>query len=45
MVFGYDTVVNGASILMPAFFIYFGDIAPAGLGIGAGTSYASGVGF
>lgn len=28
--FGYDTVVNGASISMPAFFIYFGDIGPTG---------------
>ncbi|KAH7389117.1 general substrate transporter [Cadophora sp. MPI-SDFR-AT-0126] len=30
MLFGYDTVVNGASISMPAFFIYFGDIGPTG---------------
>jgi MFS family permease len=30
MAFGYDTVVNGASISMPAFFLYFGDIGPKG---------------
>jgi len=30
MAFGYDTVVNGASISMPAFFLYFGDIGPTG---------------
>ncbi|KAK5108279.1 hypothetical protein LTR62_008594 [Meristemomyces frigidus] len=30
LVFGYDTVVNGAAISMPAFFIYFGDIGPKG---------------
>lgn len=30
MLFGYDTVVNGASISMPAFFIYYGSIGPTG---------------
>lgn len=30
MAFGYDTVVNGASISMPAFFLYFGEIGPTG---------------
>jgi MFS family permease len=30
MAFGYDTVVNGASISMPAFFIYFGNISSTG---------------
>jgi hypothetical protein len=30
MLFGYDIVVNGASISMPAFLIYFGDIGPTG---------------
>ena len=30
MAFGYDTVVNGASISMPAFFLYFGNIGPTG---------------
>lgn len=28
--FGYDTVVNGASISMPAFLLYFGDVGPTG---------------
>ncbi|KAH8652630.1 general substrate transporter [Tricladium varicosporioides] len=31
LVFGYDTVVNGASISMPSFLIYFGDVGPKGL--------------
>lgn len=30
MAFGYDLVVNGASISMPAFLIYFGDMGPSG---------------
>lgn len=30
MVFGYDTVVNGASISMPAFLLYFGSMGPTG---------------
>ena len=30
MVFGYDTVANGASVSMPAFFLYFGAIGPTG---------------
>lgn len=29
-VFGYDSVINGASISMPAFLLYFGDITPTG---------------
>jgi MFS family permease len=29
--FGYDTIVNGASISMPAFMMYFGDTNAAGL--------------
>lgn len=28
MVFGYDTIANGASISMPAFLIYFGSVTP-----------------
>lgn len=28
--FGYDSVVNGASLSMPAFFIYFGELGPTG---------------
>ncbi len=30
MAFGYDTLVNGASISMPAFFLYFEEIGPTG---------------
>lgn len=30
MMFGYDNIANGASLAMPSFFIYFGDIGPAG---------------
>jgi MFS family permease len=30
MLFGYDTVANSASISMPAFFIFYGDIGPTG---------------
>lgn len=29
-VFGYDSVINGASISMPAFLLYFGEATPAG---------------
>ncbi|RDW80047.1 hypothetical protein BP6252_04685 [Coleophoma cylindrospora] len=30
MLFGYDTIVNGASISMPSFLLYFGEIGPTG---------------
>ncbi len=30
MAFGYDTIANGASISMPAFFMYFGALGPTG---------------
>lgn len=30
MMFGYDSIANGASLAMPSFFIYFGDIGPTG---------------
>lgn len=30
VVFGYDTVVNGASISMPAFLLYFGSMGTTG---------------
>lgn len=30
MVFGYDTLVNGAAISMPAFLIYYGEMGPTG---------------
>jgi hypothetical protein len=28
--FGYDSVTNGASLSMPSFFIYFGELGPTG---------------
>ncbi|KAF4629180.1 hypothetical protein G7Y89_g8966 [Cudoniella acicularis] len=31
LVFGYDTIVNGASIAMPSFLLYFGKVGPDGL--------------
>lgn len=31
MVYGYDSVVNGASLAMPAFLIRFGEVGPTGL--------------
>lgn len=30
MVFGYDSIVNGASISMPSFLLYFGAVSPDG---------------